>query len=227
MQCNQIPTCSVSDYDLGGEGELFKAPEPIIEEQVISLDPMTTGVSMIPELIQGEHLLDNVFYKSERELVAISGVEDPILKILDEKPLIKPLEDPIIEKDMFTSQGAIQRSVSSGCLISMEWRPHHVLRPNFLEFQKVHFRVADGIRRAYSEGDIQTLSNGNINLHCSKDRAMKTEGRLEKLSRYRKKRTRRNFGRTIKYACRKALADNQPRVRGRFAKTEESNVSKK
>lgn len=30
----------------------------------------------------------------------------------------------------------------------------------------------------------------------------------------------------FQYACRKALADNQPRVRGRFAKTEEAQVSK-
>lgn len=29
----------------------------------------------------------------------------------------------------------------------------------------------------------------------------------------------------VQYACRKALADNQPRVRGRFAKTEEAEVS--
>ncbi|KAK9103889.1 hypothetical protein Sjap_021143 [Stephania japonica] len=237
--CNQIPTCSVSDYDLGGEGDLFKAPEPIIEELVISLDPMTTVVSMIPdapssqavnaleiELIQGEHLLDDVFYKSERDLVSTSDVIDPILKIQDEKPPIKPVEDPLLEKDMFLSRGEIQRSISSGCLHSMEWRPHNVLRPNFLEFQKVHFEAADGIRRAFSEGDIQTLSNGNINLHGSTYREMNTEGRLEKLTRYRKKKTRRNFGRTIKYACRKALADNQPRVRGRFAKSEESNVSK-
>ncbi|CAA6672989.1 unnamed protein product [Spirodela intermedia] len=44
------------------------------------------------------------------------------------------------------------------------------------------------------------------------------EERRKKISRYMKKRTRRNFGRNIKYACRKVLADSQPRVRGRFAK---------
>lgn len=31
----------------------------------------------------------------------------------------------------------------------------------------------------------------------------------------------------FQYACRKALADSQPRIRGRFAKTEESEVSKR
>ncbi|KAL5555372.1 hypothetical protein UlMin_037608 [Ulmus minor] len=48
--------------------------------------------------------------------------------------------------------------------------------------------------------------------------------RKEKLPRYRNKKTKRNFGRKIKHACRKALTDSQPRIHGRFAKTEESNV---
>jgi len=52
------------------------------------------------------------------------------------------------------------------------------------------------------------------------------EERRQKLSRYREKKMQRNFGRKIKYACRKALADNQPRVRGRFARTEECKVFK-
>nr|GMD03363.1 zinc finger protein CONSTANS-LIKE 1 isoform X2 [Ipomoea batatas] len=51
--------------------------------------------------------------------------------------------------------------------------------------------------------------------------------RNEKLSRYRMKKGKRNFVRRIKYACRKALADSQPRIRGRFAKTEEVYGSKR
>ncbi|KAF3570614.1 hypothetical protein F2Q69_00060406 [Brassica cretica] len=43
-----------------------------------------------------------------------------------------------------------------------------------------------------------------------------SEDRREKLSRYRDKKSRRNFGRKIKYACRKTLADSQPRIRGRL-----------
>ncbi|KAJ0095579.1 hypothetical protein Patl1_15870 [Pistacia atlantica] len=36
-----------------------------------------------------------------------------------------------------------------------------------------------------------------------------TKDLREKLSRYRNKKTKRNFGRKIKYACRKALGDSQ------------------
>ncbi|MQM06696.1 hypothetical protein Taro_039520 [Colocasia esculenta] len=54
----------------------------------------------------------------------------------------------------------------------------------------------------------------------------KIEERRRKISRYRKKKTKRNFGRKIKYACRKALADSQPRIRGRFARVEECEASK-
>lgn len=55
---------------------------------------------------------------------------------------------------------------------------------------------------------------------------LKSEERKQKLNRYRKKKIQRNFGRKIKYACRKALADSQPRVRGRFAKMDDGDMLK-
>ncbi|KAL3643166.1 hypothetical protein CASFOL_013981 [Castilleja foliolosa] len=48
------------------------------------------------------------------------------------------------------------------------------------------------------------------------------EERKERILRYLKKRNQRNFNKTIKYACRKTLADKRVRVRGRFAKNNES-----
>ncbi|CAN4127332.1 unnamed protein product [Withania somnifera] len=48
------------------------------------------------------------------------------------------------------------------------------------------------------------------------------EERKERIHRYRAKRTQRNFNKTIKYACRKTLADNRPRIRGRFARNDEA-----
>ncbi|KAK9275848.1 hypothetical protein L1049_023121 [Liquidambar formosana] len=47
------------------------------------------------------------------------------------------------------------------------------------------------------------------------------EERKERILRYLKKRNQRNFSKTIKYACRKTLADKRVRVRGRFARNNE------
>ncbi|KAI0513634.1 hypothetical protein KFK09_009663 [Dendrobium nobile] len=47
------------------------------------------------------------------------------------------------------------------------------------------------------------------------------EERRKQLERFYRKKKARNFSKTIKYTCRKILADSRPRVRGRFAKIEE------
>ncbi|KAI4373878.1 hypothetical protein MLD38_011942 [Melastoma candidum] len=51
---------------------------------------------------------------------------------------------------------------------------------------------------------------------------LSVEQRQEKIHRYMKKRNERNFSKKIKYACRKTLADSRLRVRGRFAKNDET-----
>ncbi|KAK9067967.1 hypothetical protein SSX86_012078 [Deinandra increscens subsp. villosa] len=53
------------------------------------------------------------------------------------------------------------------------------------------------------------------------------EERKQRILRYKAKRTQRNFNKTIKYACRKTLADNRPRVRGRFARNDEPEQASK
>lgn len=45
--------------------------------------------------------------------------------------------------------------------------------------------------------------------------------RAERVARYREKRKRRKFEKTIRYASRKAYAEVRPRIKGRFAKREE------
>ncbi|GFP81098.1 zinc finger protein constans [Phtheirospermum japonicum] len=117
----------------------------------------------------------------------------------------------------------------------MEFVDEARVRPSFLDFPVMDFGAVYGMRRAFSEGDIKTLdnnNNGNISQAQSPMGQPKvtsifaSEGRREKLSRYWSKKSKRNFDRKIKYACRKALADSQPRVRGRFAKTEVSEICK-
>ncbi|KAF5188705.1 Cct motif family protein [Thalictrum thalictroides] len=51
-----------------------------------------------------------------------------------------------------------------------------------------------------------------------KIRRYSEEERKDRIVRYLNKRNRRNFNKTIKYACRKTLADRRIRVRGRFAR---------
>ncbi|EOA34499.1 hypothetical protein CARUB_v10022040mg [Capsella rubella] len=98
------------------------------------------------------------------------------------------------------------------------------------------------MRRGYSTGDLQNLrrdftgqrsyssplavESSSTTLFSGEDQSLKvgrysSEERKEKISKYRAKRTQRNFTKTIKYACRKTLADNRPRVRGRFARNDE------
>ncbi|KAF8380047.1 hypothetical protein HHK36_027517 [Tetracentron sinense] len=255
---NLVQASTISEYNLGGEGDLFKAPEPIIEEpmmglgqepMMMGLDPITAAISMIScgediissqamnvtdiESIESQQLLNEVFYECKKDLLANSAIGEPFPDVLDAKIPVVQIDDLIAEKDELISTGTIQKCISSECLTSMEWIHGGAIWPNFLDFQGLDFGAAYGMRRAFSDGDIQTLGTGNTSLaHSPFERPLTIgnytiEERKQMLSRYRKKKTKRNFGRKIKYACRKALADSQPRVRGRFAKTEESEVSKK
>ncbi|XAR52220.1 hypothetical protein NMG60_11020167 [Bertholletia excelsa] len=247
---NLVQTSTISEYDLGGEGDLFKAPEPIMEEPELGLDPMTATISMFScgedivspqtlkvadiESIQTNQLLNEFFYECKRDLLAKEAIETPFSDdLLDIKiPVTGTDENPIAGDKLFP-EGSLPKSVSSGCLSSMEWMQGAAMRPNFLDITGMDLGAVYGMRRAFSENDIKTLGNGNVSLVHSPPgppqfiSSCTNEDRMQKLSRYRNKRTKRNFGRKIKYACRKALADSQPRIRGRFAKTEESDIFKR
>ncbi|XP_062167035.1 zinc finger protein CONSTANS-LIKE 8-like [Alnus glutinosa] len=106
--------------------------------------------------------------------------------------------------------------------------PSRSLRSSCEEFITV---CLAGVAANCSPYEIKTLGNGMSFILSPFDRPLiiskcTTEERQEKLSRLRNKKTKRNFDRNIKYACRKALADNQPRIRGRFVRTEESDVKR-
>ncbi|GLT71808.1 hypothetical protein SLA2020_438010 [Shorea laevis] len=245
---NLVHTSTISEYDLGGEGDLFKAPEPIIEEPVVSLDPMTAAISMIScgedvissqglkvadiESLQSEPLLSDVFYECRKDLLEKAGIQAPISEVLGMKNPLSGTAENQIQENKPLPDVPFQKSVSSECLSSMDWmHGAAAVKPNFLDFPGIDFGAVYGMRRAFSEGDIKTLGNGMSLIQSPLDRPLiisncTTEERREKLSRYRNKKTKRNFGRKIKYACRKALADNQPRIRGRFAKTEESDAKR-
>ncbi|CAN8233276.1 unnamed protein product [Cochlearia groenlandica] len=90
------------------------------------------------------------------------------------------------------------------------------------------------MRRGYSTGDLQSVSKNLVEQRSSENSSEKFSGeqrykvgrysaeeRKEKISKYRAKRNHRNFTKTIKYACRKTLADSRHRIRGRFARNDE------
>lgn len=235
---NVVQVSTISEYDLGGAGDLFKAPEPVIEEPIARLDPMTAAISMIsgPEdvissqglkasdivSLQGEPLLSEVFYECKKDLLANGAIGASIAEVMEMKVPLMSIDENQSQENNLTAQLPFPKCVSSGSLSSISG-----LKPSFLDFAEVDFRDGTlcGMRRAYSEGDIKTLDGGNPLQQPILFSNYTSEGRWEKLSRYRTKKSKRNFGRKIKYACRKALADNQPRIRGRFAKMEESDTS--
>lgn len=250
---NLIQTSTISDYDLGGEGDLFKAPEPIIEQPLISLDPMTSAMSVIScgedtispqeikvtdiESLQNEEFLNDVFYECKnilaKEAATAAGAEaSPFSEVLSFSFPVTADENPVVNENVHPSC-QIPKSMSSDSLSSMDWIQGAQMKPSFLSFNEIDFGNAYGMRRAFSDGDIKTLADANTSLvpyPLGQPPPMSertTEDRMQKLSRYRNKKTKRNFGRKIKYACRKALADSQPRIRGRFARTDESDILRK
>ncbi|KAL1822271.1 hypothetical protein DCAR_0310085 [Daucus carota subsp. sativus] len=234
-----VLSSTVLDYDLGAEGDLFEAPKPVFEEPMVALDPMIAAISMIStaedvdiDLMQNEQLLSEVFCEFKKDLMANEATGTSLSEVLQIQIPVAAAEDPTRE-DKVLPQINIPKSASSECLNSTGWIHGNSLTENYLEYPGLDFGAIYAMRRSYSEGDIKTLGNGSVSIIQSpigqpqKWGKISSEIRQEKLSRYRTKKAKRNFGRKIKYACRKALADSQPRVRGRFAKTDESDITKK
>ncbi|CAH2080181.1 unnamed protein product [Thlaspi arvense] len=137
----------------------------------------------------------------------------------------------------------MQRSFSSN---SVDGKPNQIPFDNIpiMDSSNLHYNTLNSpesdffsgqmMRRVYSTGDLQTLrsnfteqrSSENSSMPFSDEQNFKVrrysaEERKEKISKYRAKRNQRNFTKTIKYACRKTLADSRPRIRGRFARNDE------
>ncbi|CAI9295628.1 unnamed protein product [Lactuca saligna] len=229
-----VQSSVISDFDFGGEGDLFKAQEPMIEQPLVTVDAMSAITCAEDDLssqelsvtdiqsFQNDASLNEIFHEFKEILAKEATETSPLSEVLNYKFTVRTDEIPIV-KETVHPPGQIVKSVSSDCLSSMEW-----IQPGVLNTMEVNFANVYGMRRAFSEGDIKTLDNGNGSHrqpHLMSEHTM--EDRWQKLSRYRNKKTKRNFGRKIKYACRKALADSQPRIRGRFAKTEETEILRK
>lgn len=102
------------------------------------------------------------------------------------------------------------------------------LRPSGAALRKSQSALELGAWRKMAAGDMDFIDpSGSVReqLHglemFQQAGKLTPEERLQKILRYRAKRQMRNFNRTIKYQCRKSLADTRPRVRGRFARDNE------
>uniref|UniRef100_A0A2P2KY79 Uncharacterized protein n=1 Tax=Rhizophora mucronata TaxID=61149 RepID=A0A2P2KY79_RHIMU len=163
---------TISEYDLGGEGDLFKAPEPIIEEPVMGLDPVAAAISMMPcgeevitmqglrqadiESIQSEQLLCEALYGCEKDLMEKAAVETSLSEALEHKIPIVRADQGCVQENKPPSDQQLLKSDSLGRLSSMEWMPSAAMKPTFLDFPGMDFGTVYGMRRAFSEGDIQT-----------------------------------------------------------------------
>ncbi|CAK8579228.1 unnamed protein product [Lathyrus sativus] len=129
----------------------------------------------------------------------------------------------------------MQRSFSSNSFEkkpSFQFQTHRDSLIDSSKFQMHDLSSSENsLRRVCSTGDLQNMKENNMSPkegNSQEESNFKVgrysaEERKEKISKYRAKRTQRNFNKTIKYACRKTLADNRPRVRGRFARNDEPN----
>ncbi|GAB2273879.1 hypothetical protein Dimus_008652 [Dionaea muscipula] len=153
-----------------------------------------------------------------------------------EGPLLG-FESPCYNSNALGNNGSRQSLIRF--LQSIDGKSGFPFQPRFESFDNPSFHgfPSGQMRRACSTGDLPVNSIERGEMHCfsglvnestlteeSSVRVGKysAEERKEKIDRYRAKRTQRNFTKTIKYACRKTLADNRPRIRGRFARNDET-----
>ncbi|KAE8725314.1 Detected protein of confused Function [Hibiscus syriacus] len=143
----------------------------------------------------------------------------------------------------------LQRSFSSN---SFEGKSSFLFRPfeSLMESHSFHGQALSlpensffisQMRKVSSTGDLESMRNvHNTQRSISTPSTMEdsinssmeespfkvgrynAEERQEKILKYKAKRSQRNFNKTIKYACRKTLADTRPRIRGRFARNDET-----
>lgn len=177
-----MQTSTISDYNLGGEGDLFKAPEPVIGEPLMAVDPMTAAISMIScgedvispqsltvsdieSSIESGQLISEVFYECRKDLLAQQGNGTPLCDALSIKiPSLQIDENVVVDEKLF-AEGALQKSLSSSCLRPVDGVHEAPLRPRFLDFPVLDFGAFNGMRRAFSEGDIKVNSSSNLFAH--------------------------------------------------------------
>ncbi|XP_008357963.1 zinc finger protein CO3-like [Malus domestica] len=139
------------------------------------------------------------------------------------------------------SSHSLQKTCGTHKLVSdlLESETGHVRRvysTGDLDLQTINSKNSNGVQvvqqlqyggynRTSSESSLLSSETSMIIEGMSKACRYSPEEKKERIERYRSKRNQRNFSKTIKYACRKTLADSRPRIRGRFARNDEIEKS--
>lgn len=170
MQSDLVEFSSMTEYDLTAEGDLFKAPEPIIEEPVMDLDSMTAAMPMIScgedvssqalestdiDILQNEQLLNEVFYECKKDLLQNAALVSPLSEILEVKIPLLSIDENSIQENKPLPDMPLPKSVSSGSLSSMDWMQGAAMKPAFLDIPGIDLSAVYGMRRSFSEGDIK------------------------------------------------------------------------
>lgn len=120
-----------------------------------AISPQGLKVSDLETSFENEQLLSEVFYECNKDLFGKDAIDITFSEALDMKiPIVKP-DGNLTADENLVSEGSFQKSVSSGCLSSMEWIQAAPVRPNFIDFGGMDFGAVYGMRRAFSEGDIK------------------------------------------------------------------------
>nr|GFB65156.1 CCT domain-containing protein [Tanacetum cinerariifolium] len=145
----------ISDYDLRLDDDLFKVPEPIIEQPLVTLDNMTSAMSMIMcgeedipqeikytdiESLQTEDFMSNVFYEYNDIFSNDSSSPSRVL-----------YSSSIIMDENLQPPGKMIKSMSSD---SLTVDGDH-MRLSSAHFTEMELKKVHGMRRAFSEGYIK------------------------------------------------------------------------
>uniref|UniRef100_M8ASE0 CCT domain-containing protein n=1 Tax=Aegilops tauschii TaxID=37682 RepID=M8ASE0_AEGTA len=177
----------ISEYDLGAEGDLFKAPEPILEEPLLALDPVAAAISIMSgsdnamnnTVKASDMSLSEALYKCEKELMEESAIEETISELLDVKIPMLQVEDVLGEL----------RASADGCLLQKS-------------------RLGANTPGAGIAANVQASGERLVTISD-----LKREQRRQKLNRYREKKIQRNFGRKIKEGSGRQPAEGAREVR--------------
>ncbi|KAI4376154.1 hypothetical protein MLD38_013944 [Melastoma candidum] len=141
-----------------------------------------------------------------------------LLSLQDLPPPPPQFQEPVVFPSYSVGEGSMQRSNSTHRMGSGMGSPGNSRLFGGEGGQGI-------IRRVYSTGDLlaksksYTVGEGVVVVRAAE--RYSAQERKERIEKYRAKRNLRNFNKTIKYACRKTLADSRPRIRGRFARNDD------